>query len=229
MENLISYWPLIMKGTLVTIQLSLLSLVIAVILGLLGAWGKLSKSRAARIVAETYTTVIRGIPDLVLMLLLYFGGQMLLNKLGEITGLWGYIEINQFAAGALTIGFVLGAYMAETFRGAILTIPRGEIEAAISFGMRKSVVFRRIIWPQLVRFALPGITNNWLVLLKTTALVSVIGLQDLVYMANTAGRTTREPFTFFAIVFLIYLCLTAVSQVGLNALDRKYSAGFGST
>lgn len=226
MENLINYWPLIMKGTLVTIELALLSLLLAVVLGLLGAWGKLSKSKTAHFVAETYTTVIRGIPDLVLMLLLYFGAQTLLNNLGELTGLWDYIEINQFAAGVLTIGFVLGAYMTETFRGAILTIPRGEIEAGVSFGMRKNVVFRRIIWPQLVRFALPGITNNWLVLLKTTALVSVIGLQDLAFMATAAGRTTREPFTFFAVVLLIYLVLTAVSQVGLRALERKYSAGF---
>ena len=159
------------------------------------------------------------------MLLLFFGGQILLNQLGEATGLWGYIEINQFAAGVLTIGFIFGAYMTETFRGAFLAIPRGQIEAGIACGMNGSLIFRRIIWPQLVRFALPSFGNNWLVLLKTTALVSVLGLQELVYEAFTAGRSQRQLFTFMFVTLVIYLVLTAVSDAGLRWLDRKYSAG----
>ncbi|RUM49961.1 MAG: arginine ABC transporter permease ArtQ [Marinomonas sp.] len=225
MENLISYIPILMKGTLVTVELGILSLVLSVVLGLLGAWGKLSKSRVGQSVSGIYTTLIRGIPDLVLMLLLYFGGQTLLNDIGESTGLWGYVEINQFTAGVLTIGFIFGAYMTETFRGAFLAVPPGQLEAGTAYGMRKAQIFRRIIWPQLIRFALPSFGNNWLVLLKTTALVSVIGLQDVVYLANTAGRTTHEPFTFFGAVLLIYLILSSVSDVGLRWLDRKYSAG----
>lgn len=225
METVIDYLPSILRGTMVTVQIALASISLSVLLGLLGAWAKLSPVAAARTLGELYTTLIRGVPDLVLMLLLFFGGQILLNQLGEATGLWGYIEINQFAAGVLTIGFIFGAYMTETFRGAFLAIPRGQIEAGIACGMNGSLIFRRIIWPQLVRFALPSFGNNWLVLLKTTALVSVLGLQELVYEAFTAGRSQRQLFTFMFVTLVIYLVLTAVSDAGLRWLDRKYSAG----
>ncbi len=225
METVIDYMPSILRGTLVTVEIALASITLSVLMGLLGAWAKLSPVPLARKLGELYTTLIRGVPDLVLMLLLFFGGQILLNRLGESTGLWGYIEINQFAAGVLTIGFIFGAYMTETFRGAYLSIPRGQIEAGIACGMDGSLVFRRIIWPQLVRYALPSFGNNWLVLLKTTALVSVLGLQELVYEAFTAGRSQRQLFTFMFVTLMIYLLLTAVSDAGLRWLDRKYSAG----
>ena len=130
-----------------------------------------------------------------------------------------------FTAGVFAIGFVFGAYMTETFRGAILAIPRGQIEAGIACGMTSMKIFRRIIWPQMVRFALPSFTNNWLVLVKATALVSVIGLHDLVWNASTAGRSVREPFTFMFAVLIIYLIMTAISDVGLRWVDRKYSVG----
>ena len=225
MENVVAYLPSILNGTLVTISVALGSIVLAVVFGLLGAWAKLSKSRVAQNLGAAYTTLIRGVPDLVLMLLLFFGGQQLLNQLGESTGLWGYIEIHQFTAGVLTIGFIFGAYMTETFRGAYLSIPSGQVEAAVACGMNPSLVFLRVVWPQLVRYALPSFGNNWLVLLKTTALVSVLGLQELVYNSFTAGRSTRELFTFMFVALVIYLMLTAVSDVGLRWLERKYSAG----
>ena len=225
MENVIAYMPSILDGTLVTVAVALCSLVLAVLLGLLGAWAKLSKSRAARAAGQAYTTLVRGIPDLVLMLLLFFGGQQLLNAVGADTGWWGYVEIDHFTAGVLTIGFIFGAYMTETFRGAYIAIPRGQIEAAVASGMNPGQTFRRIVWPQLVRHALPGFGNNWLVLLKATALVSVLGLQELLYNAFTAGRSTRELFTFMFVALMIYLALTAVSDVGLRWLDRRYSAG----
>ena len=225
MDTVISYMPSIIDGTLMTVALAVGSVILSVVLGLLGAWAKLSKSRLAQNLGGAYTTLVRGVPDLVLMLLLFFGGQTLLNQLGDATGLWGYVEINQFSAGVLTIGFIFGAYMTETFRGAFLAIPRGQIEAGIACGMNGSLIFRRIIWPQLVRFALPSFGNNWLVLLKTTALVSVLGLQELVYEAFTAGRSQRQLFTFMFVTLVIYLVLTAVSDAGLRWLDRKYSAG----
>ncbi|MBT6277168.1 MAG: ABC transporter permease subunit [Chromatiales bacterium] len=175
--------------------------------------------------ADLYTTVVRGIPDLVLMLLLYYGGQQLLNDLGEWTGLWDVVYVSQFIAGFITIGFIFGAYMTETFRGALLAIPSGQVEAGVACGMSRSLVFRRIMWPQMVRFALPSFTNNWLVLIKATALVSIIGLQDLVYNALVAGRSTRMLFTFMLAVFVIYLLLTAISQLILRMVDRHYSAG----
>ena len=225
METVIAYMPLILQGTWWTIAVALCSIVLAVVLGLLGAWGKLADSKVSNVCAGAYTTLIRGIPDLVLMLLLFYGGQQLLNDLGDSTGWWDYLEINQFTAGVFTIGFIYGAYMTETFRGAYLAIPRGQIEAGIASGMSGQLVFGRIIWPQLVRYALPSFGNTWLVLLKTTALVSVLGLHELVWESFTAGRSTRQLFTFFFVTLMIYLVLTAVSDVGLRWLDRKYSVG----
>ncbi len=216
---------LFIKGGMVTIQVGLLSLVFATLMGLLGAWAKLSKNKLANRTAGTYTTIIRGIPDLVLMLLLFYGGQQLLNDLGEVTGWWTYLEVNQLTAGVFTIAFIMGAYYTETFRGAFLAIPRGQIEAAIACGMTRYKIFTRIIWPQLVRYALPSFTNNWLVQIKTTALVSIIGLQDIVYNANAIGRKFREPFTFLFAALIFYLVLTAVSEIILRYVDRKYSAG----
>lgn len=225
MESIWSYRALLFDGTLVTIQLAIASLILSVLFGLVGASAKLSDSRVLQKFAGSYTTLIRGVPDLVLMMLLFYGGQQIVNDLGAWTGWWDYVEINQFSAGVFSIGFVFGAYMTETFRGAILAIPRGQIEAGIACGMTPIKIFLRITWPQMVRFALPSFTNNWLVLVKATALVSVIGLHDLVWNASTAGRSVREPFTFMFAVLIIYLVLTAVSDVGLRWLDRKYSVG----
>ena len=225
MESVWEYRALLLSGTLVTVQLAIGSLLLSVLLGLAGASAKLAKNPVSQRVANAYTTLVRGVPDLVLMMLLFYGGQQIFNDLGSVTGLWDYIEINQFTAGVGAIGFVFGAYMTETFRGAILAIPRGQIEAGISCGMTPLTIFRRITWPQMVRHALPSFTNNWLVLIKATALVSVIGLHDLVWNASTAGRSVREPFSFMFAVLIIYLVLTAFSDVGLRWLDRRYSAG----
>lgn len=225
MDTVWAYRNLLFDGTVVTVQLALGSLVLAVLLGLLGATAKLSTNRLWQRLAGSYTTLVRGVPDLVLMMLLFYGGQQILNDFGEATGWWDYLEINQFTAGVFSIGFVFGAYMTETFRGAILAIPRGQIEAGIACGMTSLKIFRRITWPQMVRYALPSFTNNWLVLVKATALVSIIGLHDLVWNASTAGRSVREPFTFMFAVLMIYLTLTAVSDVGLRWMERKYSVG----
>ena len=225
MDVVWEYRNLLFEGTVVTIQLALGSLLLAVLFGLLGATAKLSKSRLLQRIANGYTTLIRGVPELVLMMLLFYGGQQLINDFGNALGLWTYVEIEQFTAGVFAIGFTFGAYMTETFRGAILSIPYGQIEAATACGMRPMTIFRRITWPQMVRHALPGFGNNWLVLVKATALVSVIGLHDLVWNASTAGRSVREPFTFMFAVLVIYLILTAVSDVGLRWLDRRYSVG----
>lgn len=225
MNLIIEYQGQLLAGTWVTIQLALISLVIAVMFGLLGAWAKLSKNYVAQKTAAGYTTIVRGVPDLVLILLVFYGGQQMINSFGSLTGLWDYVEISQFAAGAGTIGIVFGGYMTETFRGAILAIPKGQIEAGVACGMSRFTIFHRIIWPQMVRYALPGFSNNWLVQIKSTALVSVIGLQDVVYNGFVAGRSTRQLFTFMFAVLMIYLVLTAISDLGLRWLDRKYSKG----
>ena len=225
MESIWEYRYLLLDGTVVTVQLAVGSLILSVVLGLAGASAKLASNPVSNRLASAYTTLVRGVPDLVLMMLLFYGGQQIVNDLGTVTGWWDYLEIDQFIAGIGSIGFVFGAYMTETFRGAILAIPRGQIEAGISCGMTNLSIFRRITWPQMVRHALPSFTNNWLVLIKATALVSVIGLHDVVWNASTAGRSVREPFTFMFAVLLIYLALTAISDIGLRWLDRRYSAG----
>ena len=147
MESVWEYRALLLSGTLVTVQLAIGSLLLSVLLGLAGASAKLAKNPVSRRLANAYTTLVRGVPDLVLMMLLFYGGQQIFNDLGSVTGFWDYIEINQFTAGVGSIGFVFGAYMTETFRGAILAIPRGQIEAGISCGMTPLTIFRRITWP----------------------------------------------------------------------------------
>ncbi len=224
MFDLHGYFPMILEGMLLTVEVALLSLLIAVILGLIGALAKLSKSRIARNAAAVYTTLIRGVPDLVLMTLIFFGGQIMVNNLGDSMG-WDYIDISPFVAGTLTIGFIFGAYMTETFRGGILAVSSGEIEAALAFGMPSWKVFVRITFPLMVRHALPGFGNNWMVLAKTTALVSVIGLHDMVYNAGVAGGSTRQPFTFYLVVALMFLCITGLSDLGLQWVNRRFSVG----
>ena len=224
MSYVVDYLPLILRGMLVTIELALLSVVISILLGMMGALAKLSNSRIAQGVAGVYTTIIRGIPDLVLMTLIFFGGQILINVIGEKLG-WEYIDVSPFMAGVGTLGFIYGAYMAETFRGGIMAVSQGEIEAGYAFGMNPIQVFLRITFPAMVRHALPGFGNNWLVLTKATALVSVIGLHDMVYNAGLAGGSTRKPFTFYCVSAFLYLIITGVSDVGLRWLDKRYSVG----
>ena len=224
MSYVIDYLPMILRGMLLTIEVAALSLLISILLGMIGALAKLSSSRIAQTVAMTYTTIIRGIPDLVLMTLIFFGGQIMVNDIGGKLG-WEYIDVNPFIAGVITIGFIFGAYMAESFRGGILAVSRGEIEAGYAFGMTPLKVFMRITLPAMVRHALPSFGNNWLVMTKATALVSVIGLQDMVYMAQVAGGSTRKPFTFFLTAAFLYLIITGVSDIGLRWLDKRYSVG----
>ena len=218
------YGSQILNGTWETIKLALLSLLVAFVLGLIGASAKLFGNGLLRGIAQVYTTLIRGVPDLVLMLLIFFSIQMGLNELTDMLGL-PVIEIDPFYAGVLTIGFIYGAYFAETFRGAFISVPRGQLEAAKAYGMRNGQVFRRVLFPQMMRFALPGIGNNWQVLLKATALVSIIGLTDLVQVTQGAGRATASMFLFISVAGLIYLVLTSVSNVVLWLLQRKYTVG----
>lgn len=218
------YLPSILEGTVLTLQVALASLVVSVVLGLIGALFKMAPSKPLVWLAELYSTVVRGIPDLVWMLLLFFGVQMLINEFCTRMG-WPAPEIDAFFAGVMTIGFIFGAYMTETFRGAIMAVPKGQMEAGLAYGMSPLRVFFRITFPQMVRFALPSFSNNWLVLVKSTALVSVIGLNDVMYRADTAKSITQEPFTVYAIVGLIFLAITSVSDFALKRLEKRYSMG----
>lgn len=242
MLDLQGYEASILNGALLTIEVAILSLLLAMLLGMLGALAKLSPYRWAQAIATLYTTIIRGIPDLVLMMLIFFGGQILLNNslynINEWLNQWfitrdpnhewvaylpEYIEVSPFTAGILTIGFIFGAYMTETFRGAMMAVDKGELEAGKAYGMSGWLTFRRILLPQMIRHALPGFGNNWLVLLKTTALVSIIGLDDMVRVSALAAGSTKMPFTFYMAVALIFLFFTSVSTALLKLVERKFT------
>ena len=222
--SLQGFGPLLLQGTWMTLKLVVLSLAVSVLLGLLGASAKLSSHRLLRVPAQLYTTLIRGVPDLVLMLLIFYSLQTWLTNFTDAMD-WEYIEINPFSAGVITLGFIYGAYFTETFRGAILSVPRGQIEAATAYGLKRGQRFRFVVFPQMMRFALPGIGNNWMVMLKATALVSIIGLADLVKAAQDAGKSTYQLFLFLVIAALIYLAITSASNFVLRRLERHYGAG----
>jgi arginine/ornithine transport system permease protein len=220
------FLPALLEGTGMTLAVALCSLVLAIVLGLIGAAAKLSKWAFLRGVATVYTTVIRGIPDFVLMLLIFFGGQALINYVFfDLLKRESGLDINPFIAGIATIGFIFGAYLTETFRSALMDIPAGQREAGIAYGMSRTKVFWRITFPQMIRLAIPGFTNNWLVLVKSTALVSLIGLTDMMQRAQLAAGATREPFTFYLAAGVLYLAITTVSLIALRALEKRYTVG----
>ncbi|MDC7699508.1 ABC transporter permease [Vogesella indigofera] len=218
------YGPLIASGTWMTLQLALLALAAALLLGLLGASARLSASRLLQTLAAGYTTLIRSVPDLVTMLLLFYSLQIALNHLTEWAGL-AQIDIDPFVAGVVTLGIIYGAYFTETFRGAFQAVPRGQLEAAVAYGMTPWQVFRRVLFPQMMRFALPGIGNNWQVMIKATALVSIIGLSDVVKATQDAGKGSLQLFFFSLVAAAIYLAITTVSTLLLAWLGRHYAAG----
>ncbi|MCH4562151.1 MULTISPECIES: ABC transporter permease [Halomonas] len=231
MIDLHGYGPRLLEGALITIELAVLSLILAIVLGLATASAKMSRNWLLHRTGTLYTTVIRGVPDLVLMMLMFFGGQIGINMvtdwLYDRFGIDTFINVNEFVAGVITIGLIFGAYMGETFRGAFMAVESGQIEAGRAYGMSHWLVFRRIRFPQMMRHALPGLSNNWMVLLKTTALVSVIGLSDMVRVAAEASKATREPFTFMIIVAAIYLLIASVSEWGFARLQKRYNVGYG--
>lgn len=218
----IEYLPLLAHGAVLSLCVMLVSLAVALALGLINALIKLFGPRWLRWLSTGYTTLVRGIPELVIMLLLFFGGEMLVNGFLGLLGL-GPLRFNTFISGVLAIGFVFGAYYTETFRGAFLTVERGQLEAAMAYGMRPGQVFRRVLLPQMLSFAIPGINNNWLGLMKASALVSILGLEDMVWLAEQAGRATQKPFLFYFLVALIYMVITAISSWGFSLLARRYA------
>ena len=221
---LYGYEKVVWQGALVTLQLALLAVMVSVLLGLLGASAKMSGRRSLVALAQVYTTLVRGIPDLVLMLLIFFGLQIAVNQLTEWLGV-SQLDIDPFVAGVLTIGFIYGAYFAETFRGAFMAIPKGQAEAGLAYGFSAWQIFHIITFPQMMRFALPGIANNWLVTPKATALVSIIGLADVVKATQNAGKGTFHFFLFTLVAAAIYLLFTTLSNLVFYWLARRYGAG----
>jgi arginine/ornithine transport system permease protein len=224
--NLKGYGHLLAEGALITVGVGVTAMMVALTLGILGALARLSPNRAWRNVGATYAVVIRGIPELVLMLIVYYGGTVLLQSLLSLGGGDVRVDINAFFAGTLVLGFVYGAYATEIFRGAFLAIPKGQVEAATAFGMPPAKLFFRIKLPQAWRLAIPGLGNLWLTLLKATSITSVIGLTELARQADLIKAPTKMPFTVFFVAALLYLAMTAVSDVFRIKAERWASSGF---
>ena len=216
----------LLGGLFVTVALAAVSMLFACALGALGAWGRLSGSRLARRLTLGYTTLVRGVPDYILLLLVYFGGQVFVNRLRALFGAEGYLDIDPFLTGVLTLGLIFGTYMAETLRGAFLAIPPGQIEAARALGLSKARLARRILLPQLLFHALPACGNVWLVLVKTTAIVSLIGLNDMMRRATAAAGATQKPFKFYSVVSGGFLLITSVSHLLIKRAAERSGLGF---
>lgn len=216
---------MLMQGTLMTIQVALVATVFGVLIGIVVALMKLSSSRIARMIGEFYTTIIRGVPILVLILLFYFGAISAVNAVARVLGHAQFIDLSAFVAGAAALSLAFGAYATEVFRGAFQSIPPGQIEAARALGMSRFTAFRRVSLPQVWRIALPGLGNIFLVILKETALVSVIGVEELMRKTEFAVGFTKAPFTFYLFAAFIYLGLTVISMGVLQNLERRANRG----
>lgn len=225
MIELHGYGPLLLDGAWLTLRVAFASVAVGLVFGLIGATAKLSNSVIARGAATAYTAIVRGIPELLLLLIIFYGGSLLLQQIWRGLGSNSYVEIQPFVAGTFTLGFVFGAYATEVFRGAILSVPKGQIEAAHAVGMGRLLMLRRVMLPQVWRFALPGLGNLWLVLLKDTSLISVVNLNELMYNSRSAAGATREPFTFFVAAAVIYLAFTIVSMVMLQYSEKRARRG----
>ena len=203
---------LLLTGAMVTLGVTLASLAIGAVLGVIVAWGKLSGGLAARGLADAYTTVFRGVPELLVIYLIYFGGSTAVTRIGGALGFEGFLGLPSFLAGALAVGVISGAYQAEVYRGAFLSVARGELEAARAVGMSRALRLRRVIAPQVLRFALPGLGNVWQLSLKDSALVSVTGLAELMRTSNVAAGSTHEYLLFYVAGGALYLLLTGASN-----------------
>ena len=186
---------------------------------------KLSNKIYVRVLADVYTTIIRGIPELLVIYLLFFGGSNAIMRLAKLFGYYGYIELDAFVIGSVAVGAISGAYSTEVMRGAFLAIPKGQIDAAKSVGMNKFLIFTRILIPQVLRYALPGLGNVWQLTLKDTALIMVTGLVEIMRQAHVAAGSTYSPFTFYITAALLYLVLTTASNRVFNSAENWANKG----
>lgn len=215
-------------GAAITISLALATLPFGLAFGLVIALMHRANSKILRGTATIYTTIFRGLPELLTLYLVYFGLQIGIQKTWAAFGLPGRLDMPAFVAGMIALGLVLAAFSSEVWVGALNSISRGQREGAFALGLSKPQTFRFVILPQLFRVALPGLGNNWMVLLKETSLVSVIALPDLMFWTGRANVVTKEPFLFFGVACLIYLLFSVSSAAGLSALERRFSRGFAA-
>jgi len=215
----------LLKGAWITLQIAVAAYLVGIGLGLAGAAAKLSGSAVLKGAAELYTTVVRAVPELLLIILLFYSGTTALNGLLAQLGLSGAVRLNAFAAAIAVLGVVQGAYQTEVFRGAIIAIPRGQIEAGRAFGMSPGMRLRRIVIPAMLPIALPGLANLWLILVKDTALISVVGFSELLYIGKQAAGSTKQYFLFYSAVGAICLAMTLGSNALFRLAERRFRRG----
>ena len=213
-------------ATLMTIAVSITAMLIGFLFALIFTPLKLSKNKFFNLIANSYTTVIRGVPELLVIYLFFFGGSGAVMFVASIFGYNEYIEINAFITGSFAIGIISGAYSTEVFRGAIQSIDKGQFEASQVLGLKRFVYFFRVIMPQMLRLAIPNLSNVWQITLKDTSLISVTGLVEIMRQSYIAAGSTRDPLFFYSFAAILYLLLTFLSMKLINRLEIKYSRGF---
>ena len=213
-------------ATLMTVAVSITAMFIGFLFALIFTPLKLSKYKILNLIGNFYTTVIRGVPELLVIYLFFFGGSGAIMYVASIFGYFEYIEINAFITGSFAIGIISGAYSTEVFRGAIQSIDKGQFEASKVLGFNKYIHFFKVIMPQMLRLALPNLSNVWQITLKDTSLISVTGLVEIMRQSYIAAGSTRDPLLFYSFAAVLYLLLTFVSMKFLNRLEKNYSRGF---
>ena len=213
-------------ATLMTIAVSITAMLIGFLFALIFTPLKLSKYKILNLIGNFYTTVIRGVPELLVIYLFFFGGSGAVMYVASIFGYFEYIEINAFITGSFAIGIISGAYSTEVFRGAIQSIDKGQFEASKVLGFNKYINFFKVIMPQMLRLALPNLSNVWQITLKDTSLISVTGLVEIMRQSYIAAGSTRDPLLFYSFAAVLYLFLTFISMKFLNRLEKNYSRGF---
>ncbi|HEV7259583.1 MAG TPA: ABC transporter permease subunit [Bosea sp. (in: a-proteobacteria)] len=222
-------WGLaLLGGAAITISIALATLPFGLALGLLVALGKRSSNVVLRGLATGYTTVFRGVPELLTLYIIYFGLPLLVQESFRLLGASGTVALPPFVAGMVALGVVLSAFSSEVWVGALNAIPKGQREAAAALGLHKGQAFRLVVLPQLIRVALPGLGNNWMVLLKETSLVSVITLPDIMFITTRANVATKEPFLFFGAAMVIYFAFSLVSAWVVGRMEARANRGFAA-
>jgi len=212
-------------ATLMTIAVSITAMLIGFLFALIFTPLKLSKHKSLNLIGNLYTTVIRGVPELLVIYLFFFGGSGAIMFVASMFGYNDYIEINAFVTGAFAIGIISGAYSTEVFRGAILSIDKGQFEASKVLGIKKHIQFYKVVLPQMLRLAIPNLSNVWQITLKDTSLISVTGLVEIMRQSYIAAGSTRDPLFFYSFAAVLYLLLTYFSMKIINKLELKYSRG----
>ena len=211
---------------LMTIAVSITAMTIGILFSIIFTPLKISKNKFYNLISNFYTTIIRGVPELLVIYLFFFGGSGAIMYVASIFGYNEYIEINAFLTGAFAIGIISGAYSTEVFRGAIQSIDKGQFEACKALGIKRYIYFFKVIIPQMLRLSIPNLSNVWQITLKDTSLISVTGLVEIMRQSYIAAGSTRDPLFFYSFAALLYLVLTFLSMKILNKLEKKYNRGF---